>query len=194
MTPIRFIKVAVMAIVLVLLMGASPAFADDATAPAAPVTVYELTPQMVAGLIGVLVPILVSLLSRVNASALVKTILNLALTAVTGAVAALVVTNPATGEVEFGWVPFLTAWVVAFVTSTASYLGGLKNLDLNNVLLAFGGLFGTKVQGAGVAGGVIQVGEHEVQTQDLEATEAEEFPPVDNDDEDLDDPVEGVDQ
>lgn len=194
MTPIRFIKVAVMAIFMVLLMGASPAFADDAAVPAAPVTVSQLTPQMVAGIIGLLVPVLVSLLSRVTASATVKTILNLALTAITGALTALVVSNPATGQAEFGWVPFLTAWLYAFVSSTIAYLGALKNFDVNNILLAWKGFFGPKVQGAGVAGGVIQVGEHEVQTQDLEATEAEEFPPVDNDDEDLDDPVEGVDQ
>lgn len=140
--------VVVAAIGLVLGMMASILFASVAygqsttTAPAAPVSVSTLTPQMVSGLIGALVPLLVSLLSKYNASAKVKVFINLALTAVTGALAALVVIDPATGQATFGWVPFLTSWLFAFVTSTIAYLGALQHLDVNQLLLAIGGIFG----------------------------------------------------
>jgi hypothetical protein len=130
-----------------LMLTVNTAFADDEAVtnvqPVAPVTVSQLTPQLVAGLIGALIPLLVSLLARTNASPQVKVWINLVLTAALGAVSALVVPIQG-GEAEFGWVPFLTAWLYAFITSTISYLGALKNFNLNNVLLEIGGIFGQK--------------------------------------------------
>ena len=123
------------------IVGVNSAHAEG-TAPASPVVLTQLTPQMVAGLIGVIVPLLVSLLSRVNASATVKVWVNIVLTAVTGAVSALVVSDPATGQVSFGWVPFLTAWLFAFISSSVAYLGAVQHLPVNDLLLAIGGIFG----------------------------------------------------
>lgn len=143
MSAVRMAVKMVLLAFLFLFIGTSAAYADSAS-PASPVVVQQLTPQMVAGLIGLLVPVVVSLLARYNASELVKVFLNLALTAITGAVSALVVLDPATGQATFGWVPFLTAWLFAFVSSTIAYLGALKHFDVNNILLAWGGLFGQK--------------------------------------------------
>ncbi len=129
-----------------ILMVASPAFAEElSNPPGAPVVLGELTPQLVAGLLGAIIPLLVSILARSNASATVKVWLNIVLTAALGALSALIVPIPGTSEAEFGWVPFLTAWLYAFVTSTITYLGALKHFDVNNLLLQFGGLFGQKV-------------------------------------------------
>lgn len=128
------------------LMIASPAFASQvsSTPAGSPVTFTELSPQMVAGLISALVPLLVSLLARSAASDKVKVFINLALTAVVASVAALVVPVPGTDHAEFGWVPFLTAWLYAFITSTIAYLGALKHFDVNALLLSLGGIFGQK--------------------------------------------------
>lgn len=177
---------------LMLTVGfASSAFAAE-TSPAAPVTVNELTPQMVSAIIGALVPLLVSLLVRVNANDKVKVILNLALTAITGAIAALVVIDPATGQATFGWVPFLTAWLFAFVSSVVSYLGALKHLDVNQLLLAIGGIFGSKqIEGAGVAGA--QVGGQPAQDPDATDLDLDPTPEV-VDPAELDDPVDGIDE
>lgn len=125
-------------------MVTSPAFADTVnTVPVSPVVVGQLTPQMVAGLLGALIPLLVSLLARSGASPQVKVWINLALTAALGAISALVVPVDG-GPAEFGWVPFLTAWLYAFISSTIAYLGALQHFEVNNILLAIGGFFGQK--------------------------------------------------
>ena len=138
------------AVFLVTLVASYSLFTKNAFAvgvedptPVSPVVISQLTPQMVAGLLGALIPVLVSLLARSGANATVKTWLNLVLTAALAAVSTLVVPTQS-GEAEFGWVPFLMAWLYAFISSTVSYLGGLKNFRLNDVLLAIGGLFGQK--------------------------------------------------
>lgn len=178
----------------IMLAGIAQA-ATTGPPPAAPVSVSTLTPQTVAGLIGALVPLLVSLLARYNASAKTKVFINLALTALTGAISALVVHNPATGEEQFGWIPFLTAWLFAFVTSTIAYLGALQHLDMNQLLLAIGGIFGQKnPAGSGVAGVTTIIAGEEVQVQDPDATVADQYPAIERSPADLEDPVEGVDQ
>lgn len=195
---VKLVLVAFLGLVLgmmAVILVAGKAYADDATAPAAPVSVSTLTPQMVAGLIGALVPLLVSLLARADASAKVKVFVNMALTAVTGAIAALVVIDPATGQATFGWVPFLTAWLFAFVTSTITYLGALQHLDVNQLLLALGGIFGAKVTGAGVAGATVALPDGgTTDVQDDEATVFDDHPlpfiPPDQ----LDPPVDEVDE
>lgn len=193
--------VLVVAVCFILGAVASVMFAQIANAstaqpvPAAPVSVSTLTPQMVSGLIGSLVPLLVSLLARADASEKVKVFVNLALTAVTGALAALVVIDPATGQATFGWVPFLTSWLFAFVTSTIAYLGALKHLDVNALLLSLGGIFGAKATGAGVAGAAVETPDGQiVETQDDEATVLDEHPLPELPAADLDPPVDEVDE
>lgn len=196
---VKLVLVAFIGLVLGMMAAIMVAGVAQATTtapvPAAPVSVSTLTPQMVSGLIGALVPLLVSLLARYNASEKVKVFINLALTAVTGALAALVVIDPATGQATFGWVPFLTSWLFAFVTSTIAYLGALKHLDVNALLLSLGGIFGQKnPAGSGVAGVTMIIAGEEVQVQDSDATIADQYPAIERDPADLDDPVEGVDQ
>lgn len=195
---VKLVLVAFIGLVLgmmTVILVAGKAYADTSSAPAAPVSVSTLTPQMVAGLIGALVPLLVSLLARADASAKVKVFVNIALTAVTGAIAALVVIDPATGQATFGWVPFLTAWLFAFVTSTISYLGALQHLDVNQLLLALGGFFGQKDSGAGVAGATVATPDGSTaEVQDDEATVFEEHPLPFTPPDQLDPPVDEVDQ
>lgn len=165
---VRFIVLSIfmLSLAVALLMVASPTFASTVDTPvSSPVTFTELSPQMVAGLISSLVPLLVSLLARSTASDKVKVVLNLALTAVVASVAALVVPVPGTDQAEFGWVPFLTAWLYAFITSTIAYLGALKHFDLNEIILQFGGIFGQKPadpQGAHEVGDVLEYDTPEV--------------------------------
>lgn len=138
------VTVFMLSLAVTLFMVTSPAFADTVnTVPVSPVTISQLTPQQVAGLIGALIPLLVSLLARSGASSQVKVWLNLVLTAAVGAVSALVVPVDG-GGAEFGWVPFLLAWLYAFISSTIAYLGALQHFEVNNLLLAVGGFFGQK--------------------------------------------------
>jgi hypothetical protein len=139
--------IATFAFFLFFSVNAAFAFAatTDPLAPSAPSNITQLTPQYVAGLVGSLIPIIVSLLARSNANTGVKVTLNLVLTAAAGAISALVVVDPSTGVATFGVVPFLTAWLFAFIASTVSYLGILKNLNLNTLLLSLGGVFGDKL-------------------------------------------------
>lgn len=68
---------------------------------------------------GVLVPLLVGILAKLNASSVVKSVLNLGLTA---AGTLLAVAN----ETDFDWKVFLVNWSVAWVVSVATYYGFYK--------------------------------------------------------------------
>jgi hypothetical protein len=93
---------------------------------------FEFTPNMVAAGIGLLVPVLVSFLHKLDAPNVVKVLLNLALTAVAGVVGTLV-----GGDGSFAWNAFGGAWLVAFVTSVSSYYGAYKPAAVTeNIVLA----------------------------------------------------------
>lgn len=148
------VTVFMLSLTVALFMVTSPAFADTVnTTPVSPVTISQLTPQQVAGLIGAVIPLLVSLLARSGASSQVKVWINLALTAAVGAVSALVVPVDG-GGAEFGWVPFLLAWLYAFISSTIAYIGALQHFQVNDLILSIGGIFGQKAPEP--------VGDHEV--------------------------------
>lgn len=70
-------------------------------------------------LAGVIVPLLVGLLTKLNASSALKSILNLGLTA---AGSLLAVANEAT----FQWKLFVTNWAIAWVVAVATYYGFYK--------------------------------------------------------------------
>lgn len=70
-------------------------------------------------LAGVIVPLLVGLVTKLNASSVVKAILNLGLTA---AATLLAVAN----ETDFEWKVFVTNWAVTWVVSVATYYGFYK--------------------------------------------------------------------
>lgn len=70
-------------------------------------------------LIGVVVPLLVGLLTKLNASPGIKATLNLGLTAIG---AALVTSN----QVGFSWKPFLVNAGVAWAVSVGTYYGFYK--------------------------------------------------------------------
>lgn len=82
----------------------------------------SLNAASVAALIGLLIPVGVSLLSKLNAPDWVKIVLNLALTAIGGALATLV-----TSDGNYNVNGFIAAWLTAFVTSIASYYGVYKH-------------------------------------------------------------------
>lgn len=73
--------------------------------------------QLITVIGGVLVPILVGLLTKLNAAASLKSILNAALAAVTGALSA--------GQAVGGWSfkIFIISWGTTFAVSIASYYG-----------------------------------------------------------------------
>lgn len=70
-------------------------------------------------LTGVIVPLLVGLLTKLNASSAVKAVLNLGLTA---AGTLLAVAN----ETDFEWKVFVTSWAIAWTVSVATYYGFYK--------------------------------------------------------------------
>ena len=70
-------------------------------------------------LAGVVVPLLVGLLTKLNASSSVKSVLNLGLTA---AGALLAVAN----ETDFDWKVFVVNWALAWTISIATYYGFYK--------------------------------------------------------------------
>ena len=73
--------------------------------------------QLITVVGGVLVPILVGVLAKLRASSALKSILNAALAAVTGALSA--------GQAEGGWSfkLFIISWGTTFAVSIASYYG-----------------------------------------------------------------------
>lgn len=78
-----------------------------------------MTPQdatLIATLCGVLVPILVGVLTKLQAPSGLKAFLNCGLSALGGLVATIV---PA----DFQWRSFLTAWATTWVVSIATYAG-----------------------------------------------------------------------
>lgn len=68
---------------------------------------------------GVIVPILVGLLTKLNASSGVKAVLNLGLTALAAALATV-------NEIDFEWRVFLVNWFVSWAVSVATYYGFYK--------------------------------------------------------------------
>jgi hypothetical protein len=81
--------------------------------------IENATPVQVAAYVSVFVPLLVELLTKINVNSKVKAILNLVLTALAANIGLLVVQ----GTNDWNWNEFLSAWVVAAVTSIVSYLG-----------------------------------------------------------------------
>lgn len=73
--------------------------------------------QLITVIGGVLVPILVGIIAKLRASSSLKSILNAALSAVTGALSA--------GQVDGGWSfkVFIISWGSTFAVSIASYYG-----------------------------------------------------------------------
>jgi len=180
------------------IVGVNSAHAEG-TQPASPVVLTQLTPQMVAGLVGVVIPLLVSLLARANASAVVKVWVNIVLTAAAGAASALVVSDPASGQVSFGWVPFLTAWLFAFISSSVTYVGAVQHLPINDLLLSIGGIFGQKsipgiTDEAAALGSVVNADGVTTPAQDDGAAVADDYPLPDLPADQLEPPVNGVDQ
>jgi hypothetical protein len=181
-----------------LVFGLTPAHAEG-TQPASPVLLTQLTPQMVAGLVGVIIPLLVSLLARANANAVLKVWLNIVLTGAAGAASALVVSDPASGQVSFGWVPFLTAWLFAFISSSVTYLGAVQHLPINDLLLSIGGIFGQKsipglTDDAAALATVTDADGVTTPAQDDGAITGEDFPLPDVPADQLDPAVDGTDQ
>lgn len=74
---------------------------------------------LLALLIGVIVPLLVGLLTKLNAAPAVKSVLNLGLTALG---AALVTSN----QIGFTWKPFLVNFAVAWAVGIGTYYGFYK--------------------------------------------------------------------
>lgn len=68
---------------------------------------------------GVIVPILVGLLTKLNASSGVKATLNLGLTALAAALATA-------NEIDFAWRVFAVNWFVSWAVSVATYYGFYK--------------------------------------------------------------------
>lgn len=71
---------------------------------------------LLALLSGVIIPLLVGFLTKLNASSGVKAILNFGLSAATAALALV-------NEADFEWRPFLVNWALTWVVSIATYYG-----------------------------------------------------------------------
>lgn len=82
-----------------------------------PVLYSDLT--LLALLTGVIVPLLVGLITKLNASSAVKSVLNLGLTALGAALAT-------SQEIGFSWKPFLVNWGLAWAISIGTYYGFYK--------------------------------------------------------------------
>jgi hypothetical protein len=76
--------------------------------------------SLLAALAGVIIPLLVGIVTKANASSGIKAIVNAALTALGGLVATVL-----PGD-DFQWHPFLAAWLTAWLTSVGTYYGLLK--------------------------------------------------------------------
>jgi hypothetical protein len=71
---------------------------------------------LLATLAGVIVPLLVGIVTKLEAPAGLKAMVNAALTALGGLVATIV-------PGDFHWHPFLASWATAWVVSVATYYG-----------------------------------------------------------------------
>ena len=71
---------------------------------------------VIALLSGVVIPLLVGLLTKLNASSAVKSILNFGLSALAGGLATI-------SETDFQWKPFLVNFAFTWVVSIATYYG-----------------------------------------------------------------------
>ena len=103
-----------------------------------PTTLNDITPVQLSMLIGIVIPIIHSLITKWHASGAVKAGVNLALTAVAGATATLVAPD---GH-SFAWVTFVYAVIGAFLTSVASYYGFFKSTGISDKLNALFATFG----------------------------------------------------
>jgi hypothetical protein len=65
---------------------------------------------------GVIIPLLVGLLTKLNASSAVKAVLNFGLSALAGGLATV-------SETDFQWKPFLVNFALTWVVSIATYYG-----------------------------------------------------------------------
>lgn len=72
---------------------------------------------VIALLTGVIIPLLVGLLTKLNASSTIKSILNFGLSALAGGLATV------TSDAGFEWKPFLVNFAFTWVISIATYYG-----------------------------------------------------------------------
>lgn len=76
--------------------------------------------QTISILVGFVIPLLVGLLSRLNASRHLKAVLNFALSALAAALSGIIPDQP------FYWSGFVVTFALTWATSVASYYGLLK--------------------------------------------------------------------
>lgn len=76
---------------------------------------------LIALVSGVLVPLLVGLLTKLDAPSGVKAVANAALSALAGALATI-----APDGSDFAWRPFVVSWATTWVVSVATYYGAWK--------------------------------------------------------------------
>ena len=117
-----------------------------------PVNYSDLSPANVAMLLGLLIPILVSLLAKENVSNGVKIVLNLVLTAAASVVGTLVAPDGS----HFTWTTFVISWIAAFLTSTLAYLGVYKPAGISGGITSATPNFGVGSSGAPYVGVPIQ--------------------------------------
>lgn len=82
-------------------------------------------PVEFARVLGLLVPLAVALLTRINASSAVKSVANIALSAVAATVAMIV-----GADGGWDWGGFFNAWFNAFLTGIVAYYGALKPMGI----------------------------------------------------------------
>lgn len=82
----------------------------------------QVDPQLLAIVGGIVVPLVVGFVTKLHATSAVKAIVNLALSAVTGAIATLTTNGGHIGN----WKSFLVSIAVTFGTSIMSYYGFWK--------------------------------------------------------------------
>lgn len=76
--------------------------------------------QTISILVGFVIPLLVGLLSRLNASRTIKSFLNFGLSALVAALSGIIPDEP------FYWSGFIVTFALTWATSVASYYGLLK--------------------------------------------------------------------
>lgn len=86
-------------------------------------------PVEFARVLGLLVPLAVAMLTRSNASTAVKSVANIALSAVAASVAMIVGTDGG-----WDWGGFFNAWFNAFLTGIVAYYGALKPIGIAPVV------------------------------------------------------------
>ena len=123
---------------LALLLTFNLLFAGGAWAADGDPTVVTIsTASQIAALIGLLIPLAVSLLAKYNAPNSVRAVLNLVLSAAASVLGLLV--SPA-GDLD--WKAFLGAWLAAVVASVSSYYAAWKPFNTADALGAATADFG----------------------------------------------------